>query len=158
MALPLGGQFELIMGAQLDQNGRPKVFRIDPTDASIAEEVLPDYLATITPQETRHGIEVRRWSAVRVTPETAALTEHATPVFVIARSLDVPTSQQWVQFLANIGAHARSAVTFHHVTCTTGSLHSMIVPASAVQVVGKRISADLAINHADVRFFSLNRL
>ena len=58
---PADGPVEVVLGAQLGADGKPKIYRVDSVRGGIRAFDLPDWLADVPPDDTKHGIALWRW-------------------------------------------------------------------------------------------------
>jgi len=158
LQIPLGESIEVVMGAQLDHDGKAKVFRRARGGSGIVEEQIPEYLATVTPQDLRCGVELRRWRGTRQSAEAFASVPPDAPVFVLADLTDRPSDDQWKRFLDDIDAGKRGVVTFKPAGRSDRPVDSMIVPADLVDGVSAGMQRHLHAEPTKIHFFALSPL
>lgn len=164
MNTPIGGTIDVVMGAQIGDDGRPKVYRHDPVRGAIRESALPEYLAGLAPAGLRHGVERREWIGVRTayfqdadSADTAvARDDSVQPVLIFAIQRQPITAEAWNRFLTEGGAHDAGLIAFKETTSSVGVLQSYMAPANRLPDLTRAMTFYLGLQEADMAFYRLD--
>ena len=158
LRVPVGGRIEVVMGAQLDEEGKAKVFRVAKSGDGFVEQPVPDYVAATPPVETRWGVEVRRWCGTRVDEPAVSQTAPGSPVLILAVLKRTPDESQWERFWQESEAYRQGVVTFKAVGHLKTQIWSMIAPANAWPMIQRALKDHLNTPPRDIRCFMLSPL
>ncbi len=155
-AVPDRGQIEVVIGATLDRQGHPKVFRKRASGPGSEEIDLPVYLHDTPPSARRARVEWRRWTGRAIAPSEASLINEEATLFAFVRFHNPPRSHQWETFLENADATNTGVVTFKATPNGSGEFRSMILPARALARVRHSAKSTLGLSPEDLRIFALS--
>lgn len=164
MNTPIGGTIDVVMGAQIGDDGRPKVYRHDPVRGAIRESALPKFLARIAPPGVRHGVESREWTGVRIaadfqdraSADAGAAHDPDRPVLIFAIQRKPITAEAWNRFLTEGGAHDAGLIAFKETTSSAGVLQSYVAPANRLLDLTRAMTVYLDLQEADMAFYRLD--
>jgi hypothetical protein len=153
--VPPDSRIEIVLGAQLGDDGRPKVFRHDPVRGDIRESSLPPYLVAVARHDLIGGVELRRCVATETSLESLADVAAENPVFIEVIARTAIANDAWMRFLTVGQADVSGVVTFKEQPTPIGIAYSMIAPVGALDKIVPSLRDDLGFEDQDIRFFSL---
>ncbi len=155
-SLSTGDHIEVVIGAQLTDAGDAVIFRHNKSLEGVRPEVLPGYLAQVSPSRIQAGVEVRRWRGTKV--KLSALTNDGDPVLALVLLVKTPSMELWARFLRETGAYDAGVVVFKERYLEGGQLHSMVVPSHISGRVDRFVREEMGATGAAVSWIELSPL
>jgi len=155
MDTPIGGQIEVMLGAQLGDDGKPKVFRRNPDLGGIHEDDLPGYLAESGSNGVRHGIEIHRWLATRIDFAEIGDDAGTEPILVVAELEAEATAAQWQGILLAEDVHGQGVVEFATAPYAGRLVQTLIAPAQSLPALRETLVWELGSKEEDIHVFRL---
>jgi hypothetical protein len=149
-----GETIEVVMGAELDDAGQPRVYRHDPRTPIIIPSSLPRYLTAVSPTEVKQRIELRRWRGTSVDEQELNRAAPDDPIFVLVPIEQAPSPDQWHRFRRQSDAYAAGVVSFK----PRDDLWSLLAPNHTLPTLRDAMQTELGVTPDAIHCFALSAL